>query len=319
MLSEEARPAAADTADTAVVASEPSEAAAGPALPREVVARLAERISLVGHGFPVKRDVAALTDELIGVLFPQLSSEPPLSARDAATRLLRARDELGRIAWPLLGGTDSLGSSAAAVEADVERVMHGFVASLPDVHQRSLEDAAAILAGDPAAESLDEVIAAYPGFLAIATHRVAHAIHALGVPLVPRLMAEVAHSRSGIDIHPGATIGRRFCIDHGTGVVIGETAVIGDDVKLYQGVTLGALSVAKTLAGTRRHPTIGDRVVIYANATVLGGDTVIGTDSVIGGNVFLTTSVPPGSLVYQTSSHRVRRQKDDFDGADFVI
>ena len=232
------------------------------ARPREVATMLAERISRVGHGFPVRRDVAALTDQLIGVLFPQLSSEPPLGARDAATRLLRARDELGRIAWPLLGGTDDTvggsrddagsgstepGSSASAtVDRQVERVMDGFLAALPDVHERSLEDAAAILAGDPAAESLDEVIAAYPGFLAIAMHRIAHAIHDLGVPIVPRLMAEVAHSRSGIDIHPGATVGRRFCIDHGTGVVVGETAVIGDDVKLYQGVTLGALSVAKT-------------------------------------------------------------------------
>jgi serine O-acetyltransferase len=330
MLTEEARPA---TAGPAANASEPSEAPTGPDPPREVATALAERISRVGHGFPVKRDVAALTDELIGVLFPQLSSEPPLGARDVATRLLRARDELGRIAWPLLGGTDDAGSTgrsgsavdtagssaSAAVDRQVERVMDGFLAALPKVHERSLEDAAAILAGDPAAESLDEVIAAYPGFLAIATHRVAHVIHDLSVPLVPRLMAEVAHSQSGIDIHPGATIGRRFCIDHGTGVVVGETAVIGDDVKLYQGVTLGALSVAKTFAGTKRHPTIGDRVVIYANATVLGGDTLIGADSVIGGNVFLTTSVPPGSLVYQTSSHRVRRQKDDFDGADFVI
>jgi serine O-acetyltransferase len=297
----------------------PAVGLATPLLPREVAAGLADRISVVGHGFPVRRDVAAFTDELIGVLFPQLSSEPPLGARDAATRLLHARDELGRIAWPLLGGTDAAGVATATVDRDVERVMDGFLAALPEVHERSLEDAAAILAGDPAAESLDEVIAAYPGFLAIATHRVAHAIHALGVPLVPRLMAEVAHSHSGIDIHPGASIGRRFCIDHGTGVVVGETAVIGDDVKLYQGVTLGALSVAKTFAGTKRHPTIGDRVVIYANATVLGGDTVIGADSVIGGNVFLTTGVSPGSLVYQTSSHRVRRQKDDFDGADFVI
>jgi serine O-acetyltransferase len=290
-----------------------------PSAPRQVAAALAERISRVGHGFPVKRDVAALTDDLIGVLFPQLSSESPLSEHDVATRLLRARDELGRIAWPLLGGAEVTGDVSRVVDREVDRLMDGFLASLPEVHERSLEDAAAILAGDPAAESLDEVIAAYPGFLAIATHRVAHAIHVLGVPLVPRLMAEFAHSRSGIDIHPGASIGRRFCIDHGTGVVVGETAVIGDDVKLYQGVTLGALSVAKRFAGSKRHPTIGDRVVIYANATVLGGDTVIGADSVIGGNVFLTTSVAPGSLVYQTSSHRVRRQKDDFDGADFVI
>ncbi len=262
--------------------------------------------------------MGALAEDLIGVLFPQLSNEPPLSARDAAVRLLHARDELGRIAWPLFAGTDA-SAPVAPADREVERVMDAFLAALPEVHERSLEDAGAILAGDPAAESLDEVIAAYPGFLAIATHRIARAIQQLGVPLVPRLMAEVAHSRSGIDIHPGATIGRRFCIDHGTGIVVGETAVIGDDVKLYQGVTLGALSVAKSLAGTKRHPTIGDRVVIYANATVLGGDTIVGADSVIGGNVFLTSSVPPGSLVYQTSSHRVRRQRDDFDGADFVI
>jgi serine O-acetyltransferase len=292
----------------------PALSAGSSASPERIAAALAERISLVGHAFPIKRDVAALADDLMGVLFPQLSADPAHGPGDAAGRLLRARDELGRIAGPLLGGP-----AGTAQRARVERVMDGFLAELPAVHERSLEDAGAILAGDPAAESLDEVIAAYPGFLAIAVHRIAHLIHALGVPIVPRLMAEGAHSRSGIDIHPGATIGRRFCIDHGSGVVVGETAVIGDDVKLYQGVTLGALSVAKAFAGTKRHPTIGDRVVVYANATVLGGDTTIGADSVIGGNVFLTTSVPPGSLVYQTSSLRVRRQADDLDGADFVI
>jgi serine O-acetyltransferase len=132
-------------------------------------------------------------------------------------------------------------------------------------------------------------------------------------------MAELAHSRSGVDIHPAATIGRSFCIDHATGIVIGETTVIGDGVKLYQGVTLGALSVSKDKAGTKRHPTIGDRVVIYANATVLGGDTTVGSDSVVGGNVFLTRSVPPGSLVYQTADHRVRPHQDRFDDFDFVI
>jgi len=268
---------------------------------------LARRIGTVGHTFPIKRDVESLAHELLGILYPQLSDGTSVPVPEVATRLLGARDELGRIVRPLLD-SDTAG-----------RVMEGFLAGLPAAYQQSLEDAAAILAGDPAAESLDEVIAAYPGFLAIAMHRVAHTIHALGVPIVPRLMAEMAHSASGIDIHPGASVGRSFCIDHGTGIVIGETAVIGDDVKLYQGVTLGALSVSKAAAGTKRHPTIGDRVVIYANATVLGGDTVIGADSVIGGNVFLTASVPPGSLVYQTSQYRVRRQEDGFDGADFVI
>ena len=163
------------------------------------------------------------------------------------------------------------------------------------------------------------MISAYPGFLAIAIHRIAHELCGLGVPILPRLLAEVAHTRTGIDIHPGATIGGSFCIDHGTGIVIGETAVIGNDVKLYQGVTLGALSVAKRAAGMKRHPTIEDRVVIYANATVLGGDTVVGHDSVVGGNVFLTASLPPDSVVYQTSQVRVRRVRDGFEDSDFVI
>ncbi len=160
---------------------------------------------------------------------------------------------------------------------------------------------------------------AYPGFLAIATHRIAHAVHGLGIPVLPRLMSEIAHTRTGVDIHPGATIGRSFCIDHGTGVVIGETATIGDDVKVYQGVTLGAMSVAKSNAGKKRHPTIEDRVVLYSNATVLGGDTVVGHDSVIGGNVWLTNSVPPYSLVYHSSQVKVRSVSEGFADVDYVI
>jgi serine O-acetyltransferase len=147
----------------------------------------------------------------------------------------------------------------------------------------------------------------------------AHQLWNAQVPLLPRVLGELAHRSTGIDIHPGATIGRGFCIDHGTGIVVGETAVIGDHVKLYQGVTLGALSVVKSLAGQKRHPTISDRVVIYANATVLGGDTVVGEDSIIGGNVFVTSSVPSGSILYQTSRSRVRRADDGFGDIDFVI
>ena len=267
---------------------------------------IARRALERGHPFPLKRDVAEITDALIGSLYPQLATESAADAEGLARRIDRACHGFGAVAEPLC-------SSGAANLAE------GLLAALPEVHERSLEDAESILAGDPAAESLDEVIAAYPGFLAIATHRLAHAVHLLSVPIVPRLMAELAHSRSGVDIHPAATIGRRLCIDHATGIVIGETTVIGDDVKLYQGVTLGALSVSKDKAGTKRHPTIGDRVVIYANATVLGGDTTIGADSIIGGNVFLTSSVPTGSLVYQTSDYRVRHQRSGFDDADFVI
>lgn len=273
---------------------------------RAAAASLAERVLASGHPFPLKRDVARLSDALIGSLFPQLATAPAADAADLASRLIEACAMFQQVVRPLVK------------EHSIDRG-RSLLAALPQVHQQSLEDADAILAGDPAAESLDEVIAAYPGFLAVAMHRLAHAVHLLDVPIVPRLMAELAHSRSGVDIHPGATIGRALCIDHGTGIVVGETAVIGDNVKLYQGVTLGALSVTKAAAGTKRHPTIGDRVVIYANATVLGGDTTIGADSIVGGNVFLTSSVPADSIVYQTGGYRVRRQRDGFDDADFVI
>jgi len=260
-----------------------------------------------GRIFPLKRDVAAFADELLGLLFPQLSDDAAATAVDLSARLVLARRDLRRLVEPLAGPE----------RADV--VVAAFAGALPDIHARLVLDAEAICAGDPAAESIDEVIAAYPGFLAIAIHRIAHAIHHEGVPILPRLLAEVAHTRTGVDIHPGASIGRSFCIDHGTGVVVGETAVIGDEVKLYQGVTLGALSVAKSAAGTKRHPTIGNRVIVYAGATVLGGDTVVGDDSVVGGNVFLTSSVPAGSIVYQASQYRVRRVSDGFEDADYVI
>jgi len=274
---------------------------------REFAETLAKGQSGHSRALPLKRDVAAFADRILGVLFPQLSDEHEATADDLATRLAHARIDLQRLVAPFIG------------VAEAEAVVDGFAAALPGVHESLLLDANAMFAGDPAAESLDEVVAAYPGFLAIAMHRIAHAVCVLGVPIVPRLLAEVAHTRSGIDIHPGATIGRSICIDHGTGIVVGETAIIGDQVKLYQGVTLGALSVSKEAAGTKRHPTIGDRVVIYANATVLGGDTSIGDDSVIGGNVFLTSSVPRDSIVYQTSGHRTRRVRDGFEDVDFVI
>jgi serine O-acetyltransferase len=169
-----------------------------------------------------------------------------------------------------------------------------------------LEDAQAINDGDPAAKSRDQVIRTYPGFLAIACYRIGHSFCQIGVPLLPRILTEYAHSKTGIDIHPKAKIGRRFCIDHGTGIVIGETTIIGEDVKIYQGVTLGALSVKKEMAKMKRHPTIEDNVVIYAGATILGGSTIIGKNSIIGGNVWLTESIPPNSRVYHKSQIEVR-------------
>jgi serine O-acetyltransferase len=200
----------------------------------------------------------------------------------------------------------------------VEETADQFFSRLPEIHQLLWLDAEAIHAGDPAAESVDEVVSAYPGFFAIAVYRIAHVFYSLEVPIFPRILSEVAHQRTGIDIHPGAKIGRSFFIDHGTGIVVGETTIIGDNVKIYQGVTLGALSVDKSLCATKRHPTIEDRVVIYSNATILGGETIIGHDSVIGGNVWLTESVPPHSVVYHKSEIHVRNREQS-EAIDFVI
>ena len=174
--------------------------------------------------------------------------------------------------------------------------------ALPSIRTQLQADVQATLEGDPAAASANEVILAYPGIAAITAHRLAHFLHQREVPLLPRIMSEYVHNRTGIDIHPGATIGSSFAIDHGTGVVIGETTHIGDRVKIYQGVTLGALSVSRSMKGQKRHPTIEDDVIIYSGATILGGDTVIGRGSTIGGNVWVVESVPPHSRVYNPRS-----------------
>lgn len=194
-----------------------------------------------------------------------------------------------------------------------------FDTQLADIARKLWDDARAICAGDPAAHSVEEVIATYPGIRAVSIHRMAHALYVAGVPVLPRLMAEIAHEQTGIDIHPGAHIGESFCIDHGTGIVIGETAVLGDHVKLYQGVTLGALSVAKDMASSKRHPTIEDHVIIYANATILGGDTIIGHHSVVGGNVFISDTVAPYSTVYHRPQVSLRNKLDKMEPVNFVI
>ncbi|PHI18722.1 serine acetyltransferase [Lewinellaceae bacterium SD302] len=237
---------------------------------------------------PSPRLVEDWLNRLLQLLFPEYSEEHFAServfAREFETNALKFLTILDVI-------RDKLERPASEVQTE-------FYAGIPAMRQSLMEDATAILNGDPAAKSTTEVIRTYPGFFTLAVFRVANSLCRLGVPLIPRVLTEHAHMRTGIDIHPGATIGRRFCIDHGTGIVIGETVEIGDDVKIYQGVTLGALSVDKSLARTKRHPTIEDRVVIYAGATILGGDTVIGEDSVIGGNTWITKSVAAGSKVY---------------------
>jgi len=186
-------------------------------------------------------------------------------------------------------------------------VAQAFRSRLPQIYEALLEDAAATDEADPASTGVDEVIATYPGFYAMACYRIAHELSRLSVDLLPRLVTEVAHHRTGIDIHPGARIGRAFAIDHGTGIVIGETTVIGNRVRMYQGVTLGALSVNKHEVHSQRHPTIEDDVILYANATILGGDTVVGAGSIIGGNVWLTHSVPPNTIVTEVASNETRR------------
>ncbi|GHT68553.1 serine acetyltransferase [Spirochaetia bacterium] len=195
--------------------------------------------------------------------------------------------------------------------AVAELIVDDFFDELPAIRSALSLDMKAAFKGDPAAKSHEEVIVSYPGFEAITVHRLAHFFWTREVPLIPRMMSELVHGRTGIDIHPGATIGESFFIDHGTGVVIGETTVIGENVKLYQGVTLGALSVRKEEGERKRHPTLEDDVTIYSNATILGGDTIIGRGSTIGGNVWLTSSVPPGTMVYTKIGEYALKSRDE--------
>ena len=182
-----------------------------------------------------------------------------------------------------------------------EKTALALIEEIPELRRKICLDTAAAYSGDPAAKSNEEVIVSYPGLEAIVVYRLAHFLQTCGVPVIPRIMSEYIHGKTGIDIHPGATIGESFFIDHGTGVVIGETTIIGKNVKLYQGVTLGALSVKKELMNKKRHPTIEDDVTIYSNATILGGETVIGKGCTVGGNTWVTHSVPPFTMVTQSS------------------
>jgi len=200
-----------------------------------------------------------------------------------------------------------------------EAVIDKILVKLPSIRKKLILDADFILQSDPAATHIIEVIAIYPGFYAIFCYRFANYLSKLSIPLLPRMITEYAHKTTGIDIHPKATIGSPFSIDHGTGIVIGETAIIGNHVKLYQGVTLGALSVDKGKASKKRHPTIEDDVILYAGCTILGGATVIGRNSIIGGNVWLTASINPFSVVYNKSEIIVRDRSTFQDPVNFII
>jgi len=263
-----------------------------------------------GHNLPSQETVHAVIRELEAVLFPGYYEAQRLGRRNAryviGERCARIYQTLAQEVAKSLEHTarcDTAGDELDAPEAQsrAETIVMELLEALPRIREVLHEDAAAAEAGDPAARSIVEVLLAYPSVRAIGTYRVAHFLHEKRVPLIPRMMTEYVHSRTGIDIHPGATIGPGLFIDHGTGVVIGETARLGKRCKIYQGVTLGALSVEKHgEAGwtpRQRHPTLEDNVTVYAGATILGGRTVIGEGSVIGGNVWLTRSVPPGTKV----------------------
>lgn len=200
-----------------------------------------------------------------------------------------------------------------------DSIIEQFTKNLPAIQERLYEDAHCYFKSDPAAKSVEEIILTYPGFFALSIYRIAHLFNQLGLTLIARFFSEYAHSKAGIDIHPGAKIGDNLFMDHGIGIVIGETTIIGDDVKIYQGVTLGALYVEKKLSNVKRHPTVEDNVVIYANATILGGDTTIGHDSVIGGGAWVTESIIPYSLVYNTVDVKVRTVKDFQEPHNFII
>lgn len=239
---------------------------------------------------PSPSEVATFFNNLLATLFSDFSRISFDSVQDVERHFLALKKDLSRF---LLYDDKHEQSSDTLSEL--------FFEALPSIYEKLNEDITAMFEGDPAAKNRREVIRTYPGFYAIAAYRIAHELHKLAVKEIPRIITEHAHSKTGIDIHPAAAIGHRFCIDHGTGIVIGETTVIGNRVKVYQGVTLGALSVSKEDAERKRHPTIEDGVVIYAGATILGGETVIGHNSVIGGNVWLTKSVPPYSKIYYQS------------------
>jgi serine O-acetyltransferase len=273
---------------------------------------VAERGEPLFHGgeqpLPQKREVIAILRGLQEVLYPGYFGEQEQYREylhgHLGDQLFALSKRLEReVRMALAAECRSPGGRVVQRMGGVaQEIVTSFLERLPAVMELIAADVRAAYEGDPAATCLEEIVLAYPGVKAVFTYRLANLLHTLHVPLVPRIMTEFAHNETGVDIHPGATIGREFFIDHGTGVVIGETTLIGDRVKLYQGVTLGALSFPRDargelVRGVKRHPTLEDDVVVYAGATILGGDTVVGHSSVIGGNVWLTTSVPPHSRV----------------------
>ncbi len=273
-------------------------------LPKEIF-----RSYVCAHAnLPPVESTQHFVDELVMFFFP-LKGNRTVSLKSLQKEMRRLRFRLSELLYPLHDGA----------EEEVTQVVESFFNQLPDVYDKMLNDAQSFLNSDPSAKGIEEIIMSFPGFYAISVYRIAHELCLLKVPLLPRIMSEYLHGKTGIDIHPAAKIGKNFFIDHGTGVVIGETTEIGDNVKIYQGVTLGALFVERALRDQKRHPTIQDDVIIYAGTTILGGKTVIGRGSVIGGNVWLTESVEPHSLVYHQPQIVIRDKKDFVEPINFFI
>jgi serine O-acetyltransferase len=275
-----------------------------------------------GSNLPSKRALAAICDDLLQLLFPGFHDQEPIHSahlrRVTSHRIYSIGERLKEEVCKSLRLREP-----GCPDATAEKLLFAFLEAIPGVRDLLRTDVEAALQGDPAASNRDEIILAYPFIEAVAIQRSAHVLYKLGLPLIPRIMTEWAHSRTGIDIHPGAEIGSHFFIDHGTGVVIGETSQIGAHVKLYQGVSLIARSLAggQALRGKKRHPTIEDHVTVYAGTTIMGGDTVIGAGCTIGASVFLTHTVPPRSLVFyeETRLRILDKDKRDDGFEDWTI
>lgn len=247
-------------------------------------------------------------DDLLNLIFP-IRMKKDITQKEIDTRLEDLKTTFIELLSPLKPN----------MEKDPEEVANVFFDTLPEIYFDLLDDAEVYFKSDPAAYCTEEIILCYPGYYAVCIYRLAHLMYDMKVPVLPRVISEHAHSKTGIDINPGAQIGKHFYIDHGTGVVVGETAEIGNNVKLYQGVTLGAMYVEKSMSHKKRHPTIQNNVIVYAGGTILGGNTVVGHDTVIGGNVWLTESVQPFSVVYRRPRIHIRDSKEFNEPINFTI
>jgi serine O-acetyltransferase len=283
---------------------------------------------LEGLNLPSKESICRIVDELETIVFPGYKDDYLVRLEKRETLRYTMGERITRIAQNLIVESEKslrymckirdqcerLGECKCEAEIRIRRIL----SKIPEIRQKINLDIQAAFSGDPAAKSLEEIILSYPGLVAVMIYRIAHEFWVEDIPLIPRMMTEYIHGRTGIDIHPGAKIGEHFFIDHGTGVVIGETTIIGNNVKIYHGVTLGARSVKKEEGNKKRHPTIEDDVVIYPGATILGGETVIGKGSIVGGNVWLLSSVPPYSKVYYQTENLILSH-GTWDSPDYSI